>query len=104
MSHVKSLALTGGCAMNSVFNGKISKNSLPIKYSFLLAQTDAGISVGSALLAYHEKETNPVFPKHYDNFWGPDYNQEYILNVLTNTKLKFEELEKPEKVAAKATF
>ena len=100
-TNVKSLALTGGCAMNSVFNGKISKNSPFDKVFISSCPDDSGISVGSALLAYHEKETNPVFPKHYDNFWGPDYNQEYILNVLTNTKLKFEELEKPEKVAAK---
>lgn len=73
--HVKyqcpNLALSGGCAMNSVANGKIYLKS-PFKRMYLPAAAgDAGGAIGSAFVVHHRLgESGQRF--HMDHgYWGP---------------------------------
>ncbi|MDD5774349.1 MAG: carbamoyltransferase C-terminal domain-containing protein [Candidatus Omnitrophica bacterium] len=83
------VVLGGGCAMNSVLNGKIHSLS-PFRNVFISScPDDSGNSVGAALYAYNciLKRANR-YPC-VDNFWGPDFSDNEIKDVLDKYKLKY---------------
>ena len=86
---IKNLCLAGGCALNSVANGKIFDNT-PFKEVYIQpAANDAGGSLGAAYYLYHQilgKQRNFVMDKAY---WGPDFSEAEISEKL---KVKSEEL------------
>lgn len=60
--HCDNLALSGGCAMNSVANGKIYLNS-PFKRMYLPASAgDAGGAIGSAFVVARQQGASSVTP------------------------------------------
>ena len=83
------LCLAGGCALNSVANGKIFDNT-PFKEVYIQpAASDAGGALGAAYYLYHqilENSRNFVMDKVY---WGPEFSQEKINKEL---KVKSEKL------------
>lgn len=93
------LVAAGGSMLNSVYNGKITAVT-PFEEVFISScPDDSGISVGAALLAYHQLAEDPKFVSHPHNYWGPSYDEE-ILDTLSKFKLKFETLDNPSRVAA----
>lgn len=57
------LVLSGGCALNSAYLGRLANRS-PFKTSFVFcAPADNGNSVGAALLAYHEDRQGEWTPR-----------------------------------------
>jgi carbamoyltransferase len=93
------LVAAGGSMLNSVYNGKIT-GLTPFKEVFISScPDDSGISVGAALLAYHQLAEHPRYVAHPHNYWGPSYDDE-ILDTLTKFKLSFETLDDPAKTAA----
>jgi len=86
---IKNLCLAGGCALNSVANGKIFDNT-PFKEVYIQpAANDAGGSLGAAYYLYHQifgKQRNFVMDKVY---WGPDFSEAEISEKL---KVRSEEL------------
>lgn len=82
ITNSESLCLAGGCALNSVANGKILDCS-PFKKVFIQpASSDAGGALGAGLYLYCNilrKERNFVLEHP---FWGPEYTEEEILSVL----------------------
>jgi len=93
------LVAAGGCMMNSVYNGKLTRQT-PFKELFVSScPDDSGISVGAALLAYHQLAEQPQSADHPDNYWGPSYDDQ-ILPTLQNYKLHFTRLENPADTAA----
>ena len=76
------LALAGGCAMNSLANGKIFANT-PFKEVFIQpAAGDAGGAVGAAYHVYNQVLGNPrvfVFEKSY---LGPEYSDDEVNDAL----------------------
>ncbi len=88
------LVAAGGSMMNSVYNGKIT-GLTPFKEVFISScPDDSGISVGAALLAYHQRAERPAFPAHPHNYWGPSYDQE-IEETLKRYKLRYTPLSDP---------
>jgi len=76
------LCLAGGCALNSLANGKISRNSAFKKIFIQPASSDAGGAIGAAFYLYHQllgKERKFVM-QHAS--WGPEFNDEEIRKVL----------------------
>ncbi len=68
------LALSGGCAMNSAANGKVYQRS-PFDQMYLPAAAgDAGGAIGAAFAVWHQ--LNPLAPRfHMDHaYWGPNAN------------------------------
>lgn len=76
------LALAGGCAMNSLANGKIFANT-PFKEVFIQpAAGDAGGAIGAAYHVYNQVLGNPrvfVFEKSY---LGPEYSDDEVNDAL----------------------
>ncbi len=95
----KNLGVAGGCAMNSVYNGRIAELT-PFENIYISScPDDSGIAVGSALLAYHSEASNPSYPDHPHNYWGPSFDDE-IEETLTKYKQVGRKLSDPSKTAA----
>jgi len=80
-----SLALAGGCAQNSLANGKIFERS-PFREVFIQpAAGDAGGAIGAALTVYHESGGKERLPRMEHANLGPHYSEEYISGLLAKT-------------------
>jgi carbamoyltransferase len=81
-----SLALAGGCGMNSVANGKILLNT-PFKHLYVQsAAGDAGGAIGAAYSVWHELG-GVRSPVHDHAYWGTQFSNEEIGRIL---KLKLD--------------
>ena len=78
----ENLAIAGGCAMNSVANGKIRRRT-PFKNIYVQAAAgDAGGAVGSALAAWHELHPAGARHRSRNAYLGPAFSAEDIDEVL----------------------
>ena len=86
-----SLCLSGGCAMNSVANGKIFNNT-PFRNVYIQpAAGDAGGANGAAFFVWHQELNYPrsfVLEKPY---LGPGFNDDEIKRSLENHQSDFED-------------
>lgn len=67
------LCLAGGCAMNSVANGKIIERSKFKNVFVQAAATDAGGAIGAAYYVWHEVYGRPRSFVMDQAYWGPEY-------------------------------
>jgi carbamoyltransferase len=94
------VALSGGCMMNSVYNGRITATT-PFARAFISScPDDSGIAVGAALLAAHEADPATPHPAHPHNYWGPAYDDE-IEDTLRRYKLPVQRLDDAPATAAR---
>jgi carbamoyltransferase len=73
---LKRLALAGGCAMNSLANGKLFDRTDVEEVYIQSAAGDAGTSLGAALYAHHAilgAPRNGFVMEH--SYWGPAYDE-----------------------------
>jgi carbamoyltransferase len=83
------LAMAGGCAMNSVANGKILANTNFEQVFVQPAGGDAGGAIGAALASW--KKQGGAIPKATmpNAYLGPGYSQDYINGLVSkSTELK----------------
>jgi carbamoyltransferase len=82
---IDDIALAGGCAMNSVANGKIRLRT-PFKRVYVQAAAgDAGGAIGAALTTWHRVGGEPARtrgPVHDHAYWGPEFSDAEIARVL----------------------
>jgi len=76
------LCLAGGCAMNSVANGKIFRNTRFTDVYIQSAAGDAGTALGAALYVWHQELHNPRDFVMTHAYWGPQYGQQAIEKSL----------------------
>jgi carbamoyltransferase len=72
---VDALCLSGGCAMNSVANGKVYRQT-PFKRLYVQsAAGDAGGAIGAALVAWHSIAKHNARPRFLMDhaYWGPGF-------------------------------
>jgi carbamoyltransferase len=80
-----SIAIAGGCGMNSVANGKIS---LATKFKNVYIQSasgDAGGAIGAALTVWHNSRdlnSQSKISAHAHAYWGPEYDDEKIKSTI----------------------
>lgn len=80
------LCLSGGCAMNSVANGKIFDHS-PFKELYIQsAAGDGGGAIGAAYYVWHQLLGNPRSFVMEHAYWGPEFNEERIEGLLSAKK------------------
>lgn len=85
---IDDLALAGGCAMNSVANGKIYRNT-PFKRLYVQsAAGDAGGAIGAALIAWQDSghdAPSPAAPRFVMDhaYWGPHFGEPEIADLLS---------------------
>lgn len=96
------VVLSGGCMMNSVFNGRVT-GLTPFNDVFISScPDDSGIPVGAAMWGYYEhlRAGDPAKrPLHKDNYWGPSFDGE-IEETLQRYKLSYEKLDNAPEAAA----
>jgi carbamoyltransferase len=81
------LVLTGGCAMNSVFNGKITELT-PFEECFITScPDDSGTSVGAALYLHGVRSGSRPDASSGHNYWGPSYTDDECRSVAEAFKL-----------------
>jgi carbamoyltransferase len=80
-SGLTNLALAGGCAMNSVANGKVRRRTKFQRVYVQAAAGDAGGAIGSALAAHHKLGGKRSFLMDHA-YWGPQFSEEEIGRVI----------------------
>ena len=82
---LEALCLAGGCAMNSVANGKIRQHT-PFKNVFIQpAAGDNGTALGAALQAWHAGGDRPAGERMQHSYWGTEYDAAAIAAVIRNS-------------------
>ncbi len=87
------VCLAGGCAMNSVANGKV-RRSTPFKRVYIQsAAGDAGGAIGAAFVAWHEHFGNADKGSFVMDhaYWGPSFSDDQIEQVLDAHRPAIEE-------------
>lgn len=88
------LALAGGCALNSVANGKVFDHT-PIRQTYIQpAAGDEGLALGAALYIYHQVLGHPRSFRMEHSYWGHAFGDEAIEAELRRAGLKYEKLER----------
>lgn len=84
---VDALCLAGGCAMNSVANGKIRQQT-PFKQVFIQpAAGDNGTALGAALEAWHQSGARPAGARMEHSYWGTEYTAAEIDAVIRTSQV-----------------
>ena len=80
------LALAGGCAMNSVANGKIYRQT-PFRTVYVQsAAGDAGGAIGAAFAVATERgRTRQPFVMDHA-YWGPEFSNSYVVTLCEKEK------------------
>jgi carbamoyltransferase len=90
-TNCKNLVFAGGCALNSVANGKILKNT-PFKNIYIQpAAGDSGASVGAALFCYHQILGQKKKYMQDTAYLGPEFSDEFIKGYLDSHFIKYQE-------------
>src|SRR5262249_46957653 len=80
-SGITNVALAGGCAMNSVANGKRTRRT-PFRRVYLPpAPGDAGGAIGAALAVWHRRGGGRTFVMEHA-YWGPRFGRDEIAKAL----------------------
>lgn len=90
-THSENLCFAGGCAFNSLANGKISDQTPFRKVYIQPAAGDAGTALGSVLYLHHHRLNQPrnFVMKHA--YWGAEFSKQEINEQI---RMKNEELKK----------
>jgi len=90
----ENLAMAGGCALNSVANGKIFTMT-PFKRTWIQpAAGDEGLAIGAALYAYHDVLKHPRRYEMKNAYLGPEFSDDEIASALQDADLKYCKLER----------
>ncbi len=89
---LKNLCITGGCAQNSVANGKLLENTSFEKLFVPPAGHDAGTATGSALYYYHHVLGNPRMPFKPEPYTGIAFTNLEVKEYLNTREVEFKEL------------
>ena len=76
------LCLAGGCAMNSVMNGKIRARTPFTDVYIQPAAGDNGTALGAALYAWHETRSRPRGFVMRHGYWGPAFGAGEIKRAI----------------------
>ena len=91
---VDDLAMAGGCALNSVANGKLF-DTTPFRQTYIQAAAgDEGLAVGAALHTYHSVLKQPHRQELKNAYLGPDFSESRIRSALQSAELEFRKLER----------
>jgi len=83
------LALAGGCAMNSVANGKVRRKTSFRRVYVQAAAGDAGGAIGAAFALWHNLGNDRSFVMDHA-YWGPHFDVAEIANLLEASRSDIE--------------
>jgi carbamoyltransferase len=92
---VDDLALAGGCALNSVANGRLFDRT-PFRGTYIQpAAGDEGLAIGAALHTYHSVLKQPRRHELKSSYLGPEFSESRIQSALQSAGLQFRKLDRP---------
>ncbi|MCA9478335.1 MAG: hypothetical protein KC535_04260 [Nanoarchaeota archaeon] len=106
VSSSRNLVLTGGCALNSVANGKIISHT-PFKEVWIQPDPgDGGASLGAASYAYHALLKKKRADSLADPFLGPSFSSDEVKRFLEDNQIRYQKFDLQElpSIAAKLIF
>ncbi len=90
---VSELAMAGGCALNSVANGKLFDRT-PFRKTYIQpAAGDEGLAIGAALHTYHSVLKQPRGHQMNKSYLGPEFSESRIQSALQSVGLQGRKLE-----------
>ena len=90
------LAMAGGCALNSVANGKLFDRT-PFRQTYIQAAAgDEGLAIGAALHTYHSVLKQPRRHELKHSYLGPEFSDSRIRSALESAGLRGSKLERAE--------
>ena len=90
----ENLAMAGGCALNSVANGKVFTRT-PFRRTWIQpAAGDEGLAIGAALYAYHAVLQQPRRNQMDHAYLGPEFSDAKVESALKNVHVKYQRLER----------
>jgi carbamoyltransferase len=91
---LENLAMAGGCALNSVANGKLFSRT-PFRHTWIQpAAGDEGLAIGAALHTYHAVLKKPREYAMKNSYLGPEFPDARIESSLKSAGLKYTKLER----------
>ena len=88
------LAMAGGCALNSVANGKLFDET-PFRKTWIQpAAGDEGLSLGAALYCWHSVLGHEREREMTDSYLGPGFREAQLQGALDGAGLRYERLER----------
>lgn len=96
---IKNFALAGGVALNCNMNSRILAEDFCDALFVQPAASDSGIALGAALEAAHRAGDKTNF-KMETAYWGPEYSDKEIEQILKETKMPYERVSSIEEKAA----
>ena len=88
------LAMAGGCALNSVANGKLFAHT-PFRRTWIQpAAGDEGLAIGAALHVYHAVLNQPRCFVMKNSYLGPEFSNARIESDLKKANLRYRKLER----------
>jgi len=86
------LAMAGGCALNSVANGKLFART-PFHRTWIQpAAGDEGLAIGAALHTYHSVLNQPRRYEMKNSYLGPEFSESRIEGALKKSNLSYKKL------------
>jgi len=99
----ENIVLAGGVALNSVYNGKILRNS-PFKNIWIQPNaSDGGTSIGVAMYIYNTILGNKRNYRLKDAYLGPKFSTEEVKEFLDSNKIKYTSFNSDEELIKTAT-
>lgn len=93
------LAMAGGCALNSVANGKLFTQT-PFRRTWIQpAAGDEGLAVGAALYAYHSVLKQPRKGEMKNAYLGSEFSESRIRSALESSGLEYRRVEREQLLA-----
>jgi carbamoyltransferase len=91
---IENLVMAGGCALNSVVNGKIFDKT-PFRQTWIQpAAGDEGLAIGAALHTYHSVLKQPRCHTMKNSYLGPEFSDSRIESDLKKANLQYRKLER----------
>jgi carbamoyltransferase len=98
----RALCLAGGCAFNSVANGKVFEKTPYRDMHIHPAAGDAGTAVGAAFWVWHQELGNPRDFVIEHAYWGPEYSDAKVKSALDAQRLAYEWIEDESELCRRA--
>jgi len=88
------LVMAGGCALNSVANGKVFSET-PFQQTWIQpAAGDEGLAIGSALHVWHSVLKQPRKEELKHSYLGPEFSDDQIETQLKKADVKYRKLDR----------
>lgn len=91
---IDDLALAGGCALNSVANGKLFERT-PFRRTYIQpAAGDEGLAIGAALHTYHSVLKQPRRTELKNAYLGPAFSDSRIQSALQGAGVEYQKVDR----------